>query len=42
MIRTPGADGWMSRVLGLCLILFFLYMFSPLVIMILAAFNDSP
>lgn len=42
MIRTPGADGWMSRVLGLYLLLFFLYMFGPLIIMVLAAFNDSP
>jgi spermidine/putrescine transport system permease protein len=42
MIRTPGADGWMSRVLGLYLLLFFIYMFGPLVIMTLAAFNDSP
>ncbi|HEX2528864.1 MAG TPA: ABC transporter permease [Geminicoccus sp.] len=42
MIRTPGADGWMSRVLGFYLVLFFIYMFGPLVIMTLAAFNDSP
>jgi spermidine/putrescine transport system permease protein len=42
MIRTRGADGWMSRALNLYLVLFFLYMFGPLVIMTLAAFNDSP
>jgi spermidine/putrescine transport system permease protein len=42
MIRARGADGWMGRILSIYLVLFFLYMFGPLLIMSLAAFNDSP
>jgi spermidine/putrescine transport system permease protein len=39
---SSGGDRWMTRALDFYVLLFFVYMFAPLVIMVAAAFNSNP
>lgn len=42
MTRSAGADGWMATVLNVYLAVFLVYMFLPLVLMVVAGFNAHP